>query len=253
MAEVSGKVGAGVYKLCPFKTNPTFSVTTRSRDVFGAYLNLRTFEKNREEVHRNGNQTRRTCACTLVARSYSTSASLRSRNTVYYDILRVSPNATQAQIKTAYYRQSFRYHPDRNAGSAEAARRFSEISEAYTVLGSVSLRRKYDRGVLSSADLQSAGRPSQKDTGQEHHHHHQRSRSAQGPGGWKKPMFDFDAFYRAHYGEQLEREQSLRRWREQRDRARGKESQKWRLEKGTEMAIGALIGLGVVLLFSLKS
>uniref|UniRef100_A0A8C4S5K7 J domain-containing protein n=1 Tax=Erpetoichthys calabaricus TaxID=27687 RepID=A0A8C4S5K7_ERPCA len=42
--------------------------------------------------------------------------------TAYYDILQVTPSATQAQIKTAYYKQSFLYHPDRNAGSEEAAR-----------------------------------------------------------------------------------------------------------------------------------
>uniref|UniRef100_A0A3B4ZBI5 J domain-containing protein n=1 Tax=Stegastes partitus TaxID=144197 RepID=A0A3B4ZBI5_9TELE len=39
--------------------------------------------------------------------------------TAYYEILEVSPSATQAQIKTAYYKQSFVYHPDRNAGNDE--------------------------------------------------------------------------------------------------------------------------------------
>lgn len=66
-------------------------------------------------------------------------------------------------------------------------------------------------------------------------------------------MFDFDAFYRAHYGEQLEREQSLRRWRERRKLAQQEHLRKWTLERGTEMAIGALLGLGIALLFSLKS
>lgn len=66
-------------------------------------------------------------------------------------------------------------------------------------------------------------------------------------------MFDFDAFFRAHYGEQLEREQTLRRWREQREQIRQEDFRKWKLEKGTEMAVGALLVGGVVLLFSLKS
>ncbi|KAG7319534.1 hypothetical protein KOW79_016677 [Hemibagrus wyckioides] len=191
-------------------------------------------------------------AALTVTRSLSNNngSPLHASKTAYYDILRVSPNATQAQIKTAYYRQSFRYHPDRNAGSDEAVRRFSEISEAYTVLGSVSLRRKYDRGVLSLADVQSAGKPSRKDTA---HPPSQRrySRTVRGAGG--KPLFDFDAFYRAHYGEQLEREQNLRRWRERRKQAQQESLLKWRREKGTEMAVGALLVLGVVLLFSLKS
>lgn len=66
-------------------------------------------------------------------------------------------------------------------------------------------------------------------------------------------MFDFDAFYRAHYGEQLEREQSLRRWRERRKQTQQEDLRKWKLERGTEMAVGALLALGVVLLFTLKS
>uniref|UniRef100_A0A3B1K2K7 J domain-containing protein n=1 Tax=Astyanax mexicanus TaxID=7994 RepID=A0A3B1K2K7_ASTMX len=64
--------------------------------------------------------------------------------TAYYDILQVSPNATQAQIKTAYYKQSFLYHPDKNPGREEATYRFAQISEAYSILGSVGLRKKYD-------------------------------------------------------------------------------------------------------------
>uniref|UniRef100_A0A3B5AEB0 J domain-containing protein n=1 Tax=Stegastes partitus TaxID=144197 RepID=A0A3B5AEB0_9TELE len=45
--------------------------------------------------------------------------------TAYYDILKVSPSATQSQIKTAYYKQSFIYHPDKNPGSNEAIQYFT--------------------------------------------------------------------------------------------------------------------------------
>uniref|UniRef100_A0A3Q1GUJ0 DnaJ (Hsp40) homolog, subfamily C, member 30b n=1 Tax=Acanthochromis polyacanthus TaxID=80966 RepID=A0A3Q1GUJ0_9TELE len=136
----------------------------------------------------------------------------RSR-TAYYDILSVSPTATQSQIKTAYYKQSFIYHPDKNPDSMEATQRFSEISEAYTVLGNISLRRKYDRGILSHSDIQRAGRPSSRETtgrstGSPHQHQQQRARRFSQPGG--KPIFDFDAFYQAHYGEQLQRERDMR-------------------------------------------
>ncbi|NXP40993.1 DJC30 protein, partial [Leiothrix lutea] len=129
-----------------------------------------------------------------------------------YELLGVPSTATAAQIKTAYYEQSFRYHPDRNAGSAAAAARFAAISEAYRVLGSAALRRKYDRGLLSAEELRDAPRPSG------------RSPAAPPPPPPRAPAarpgpvplpFDFDAFYRAHYGEQLQREQMLRARREQ--------------------------------------
>lgn len=169
----------------------------------------------------------------------------------------MSPNATQSQIKTAYYRQSFRYHPDKNAGSDEASNRFAEISEAYTVLGSVSLRRKYDRGILSLSDLQSAGRPSTHKspprtmgTTQQHKQRFSGTNSSAGSG---KPMFDFDAFYRAHYGEQLEREKLLRRWRDFQKQKQRDSFQKWKKEKMTEVVTMAMLTLGIAILFSLKS
>ncbi|EPY83964.1 dnaJ subfamily C member 30-like protein [Camelus ferus] len=131
----------------------------------------------------------------LEASSYSQSDGPYSR-TALYELLGVPSTATQAQIKAAYYRQSFLYHPDRNSGSVEAAERFTRISQAYVVLGSATLRRKYDRGLLSDEDLRGPG-----------------GRGQASPGG-NRPMFDFDAFYQAHYGEQLKRERHLRARRE---------------------------------------
>lgn len=153
----------------------------------------------------------------------------RSR-TAYYDILKVSPGATQAQIKTAYYKQSFIYHPDKNPGNKEASQRFSEISESYTVLGNISLRRKYDRGILSQSDVQNAGRPSSKETssrstGSPHQQQQQQHRARGFSQAGGKTKFDFDAFYQAHYGEQLQREKDLRA------RKRMQEMQKENLSK----------------------
>uniref|UniRef100_A0A4W3IIT3 J domain-containing protein n=1 Tax=Callorhinchus milii TaxID=7868 RepID=A0A4W3IIT3_CALMI len=54
--------------------------------------------------------------------------------TAYYDLLQISPTATRSQIKTAYYKQSFIFHPDKNAGSEQAVLKFTQISEAYSVL-----------------------------------------------------------------------------------------------------------------------
>lgn len=164
--------------------------------------------------------------------------------TAYYDILKVSPSATQAQIKTAYYKQSFIYHPDKNPGSETATQRFAEISEAYTVLGNITLRRKYDRGLLSQSDLQSAGKPSSKEAasrppGATQHQQHQQRRERRFTHAGEKVKFDFDAFYQAHYGEQLQRE------REMRDRKQRMQEHQERVKQRTRQR---LLEMSVVML-----
>ncbi|XP_060902808.1 dnaJ (Hsp40) homolog, subfamily C, member 30b [Labrus mixtus] len=178
----------------------------------------------------------------------------RSR-TAYYDILKVSSSATQSQIKTAYYKQSFIYHPDKNPGSDEATQLFSEISEAYTVLGSISLRRKYDHGILSQSDIQSAGRPSSKETSSrstgnpQQQQHQQRARRFSQAGG--KTMFDFDAFYKAHYGEQLQRERDTRARKQYVEEQKKKTHQKWKEAKMMEVTVAMLMALAGIILISL--
>lgn len=134
---------------------------------------------------------------------------LYKTKTGYYEVLQVTSVASQAQIKTAYYKQSFIYHPDRNAGSDDATARFSEISEAYTVLGNKALRRKYDRGLLSPADLTAAVRPSAKDTSGGSAKRGSSSSSV-GKVGTQGGTFDFDQFYKSHYSEQLQRQRDIR-------------------------------------------
>ena len=52
----------------------------------------------------------------------------------YYDILEVSKETSDLEIKKAYRRLALLHHPDRNNGSAESAERFQEIGEAYNCL-----------------------------------------------------------------------------------------------------------------------
>lgn len=62
----------------------------------------------------------------------------------YYEILAVSQNASNAEVKKAYYSLAKQYHPDRNPGDPHAATAFQNIAEAYEVLGDQDKRKEYD-------------------------------------------------------------------------------------------------------------
>lgn len=61
-----------------------------------------------------------------------------------YDILEVSRDASQDDIKKSYKRLSKLHHPDMNGGSKESEEKFKEISNAYEVLSDDGKRREYD-------------------------------------------------------------------------------------------------------------
>jgi molecular chaperone DnaJ len=63
----------------------------------------------------------------------------------YYEVLGVSRDASEAELKTAYRKLAMKYHPDRNPGDASAEERFKEASEAYGVLSDGDKRAAYDR------------------------------------------------------------------------------------------------------------
>ncbi|KYO33247.1 dnaJ-like protein subfamily C member 30 [Alligator mississippiensis] len=192
-------------------------------------------------------------AARCVARLHSQNgpAPPRTRRAGLYELLGVPATASQAQIKAAYYAQSFRFHPDRNAGSEEAAALFAAVSEAYLVLGSAALRRKYDRGILSSQDLRTASRPSGRQESpppRAHRPTSPRGRSVRATGRPPQPIFDFDAFYRAHYGEQLQREQLLRSQREELRKQRQAEEARGKHGDAVELLAAVLLLLVLTLL-----
>jgi DnaJ-class molecular chaperone len=62
----------------------------------------------------------------------------------YYEVLGIEPSASAEEIKRAYHRLAFQYHPDRNRRSEEAHKKMEEINEAYAVLSDPIKRREYD-------------------------------------------------------------------------------------------------------------
>ena len=68
----------------------------------------------------------------------------------YYNILNVSNNADEDQIKQAYRALAMKYHPDKNQGNKIAEEKFKRISEAYSVLSDPQKRREYDFTMSSS-------------------------------------------------------------------------------------------------------
>lgn len=66
-------------------------------------------------------------------------------NLDYYQILCISPEATQEEIKKAYRKLALETHPDRNPGDRGAEERFKQINEAYVVLSDSGKRSQYDQ------------------------------------------------------------------------------------------------------------
>ncbi|MGB9153331.1 MAG: molecular chaperone DnaJ [Alphaproteobacteria bacterium] len=63
----------------------------------------------------------------------------------YYELLGAQRGASAEELKKAYRKLAMQYHPDRNAGNAEAEHKFKEINEAYEVLRDDQRRAAYDR------------------------------------------------------------------------------------------------------------
>ncbi|NYF79740.1 molecular chaperone DnaJ [Granulicella arctica] len=63
----------------------------------------------------------------------------------YYEVLSVSRDASDQELKTAYRKLAMQYHPDRNPDNPAAEDKFKECSEAYQVLSDAEKRAAYDR------------------------------------------------------------------------------------------------------------
>lgn len=66
------------------------------------------------------------------------------KDTEYYDILGIAPEATAPEIKKAYRRKAMQTHPDKHPDDPEASAKFQAVGEAYQVLSDPDLRKRYD-------------------------------------------------------------------------------------------------------------
>ncbi|MBL0191770.1 MAG: DnaJ domain-containing protein [Saprospiraceae bacterium] len=80
----------------------------------------------------------------------------------YYQVLGVTKNASEAEIKKAYRATAMKYHPDRNPDDKAAEEKFKEAAEAYEILSDADKKAKYDRyghaGVDPNAGFGGGGR-----------------------------------------------------------------------------------------------
>ena len=65
-----------------------------------------------------------------------------------YQILGVSKGASQADVKSAFRKLAKKYHPDQNADNPKAKEKFSQINQAYEIVGDADKRKQFDAGAI---------------------------------------------------------------------------------------------------------
>lgn len=75
----------------------------------------------------------------------------------FYQILGVSRDASQDEIKKAYRKLALKYHPDRNRENKDAQEKFKEINMAYEALSDPEKRKRYDQFGEQGVDMEMGG------------------------------------------------------------------------------------------------
>ena len=133
--------------------------------------------------------------------------STKTRVPSHYETLKVTQSSTQDDIKSSYYELSKMYHPDRNT-SADAKKKFQDLSVAYEVLGNFSKRKQYDRD-LTARGTNATQKPVYAAEEDPMAGFYRSRKSNYNPSTSsatrEEAQFDFDEWTRSHYGRSLQR------------------------------------------------
>lgn len=135
-----------------------------------------------------------------LALTFSKWYSIKNSRSNYYDVLKITPKATQSQVKKAYYKLSLENHPDQHQGSATATEKFRIITEAYQVLNNVQKRKLYDKGFFHS-DV--SAKPEEAEVYSKTFTKG-RKKPERTPSTGRTPVFNFDAWQSSHYAKMMD-------------------------------------------------